>query len=110
MGLISVRMRFLKFSKHHTLMANQERSEEDLLAITEVQRLELADKAREVFEDQADILMAHLPMGGAEKVATKDDLANMKNEILGKMYQQTVITITAITGLVGVMLALSKWG
>ena len=75
-------MKFQEFFKRHTLMANEKRSGEGLMSVSDLQRLKLADKARVVFDDEADILMAHLPVGGADVLATKNDLTLAKGELM----------------------------
>ena len=81
------------------------------MVITDEMRLRLANKAREVFQEEGDVLMAHLPIGGIETLVSKQDLQSTKSElekdllkletrIVEKIGQQTLITIGAITGII----------
>ena len=107
-------MKFHKFFKRHTLIANQVIIKDNEMAITEVQRLELADKAREVFDEQADVFMAHLPMGGAGQVVTKEylnkELLQLRLEMRNSFNRQTYSLITANATVCVLILAIFKWG
>ncbi|MEY4632644.1 MAG: hypothetical protein RLZ18_16 [Actinomycetota bacterium] len=103
-------MKFQKFFKRHTLNANQVIIKDNEMAITDVQRLKLAERVRDVFMGEAELLMAHLPYGGAERVATKDDLLMTELRILSKMGQQTYSLLAANATICALMLAIFKWG
>jgi len=107
-------MKFRKFFKRHTLMANEKRSGEGLMSVSDLQRLKLADKARVVFDDEADILMAHLPMGGANQVVTKEylnkELLQLRLEIRDSFNRHTYSLITANATVCVLILAIFKWG
>lgn len=60
----------------------------------------------EVFEEEGDLLMAHLPNGGVGLVATKDDLEKAKLEIRSHVSHQTVIAIATTSGIVAVFLVM----
>jgi hypothetical protein len=100
-------MKFRKFFKRHTLVANKEIFKDNEMNITDVQRLKLAEKARVVFDEEADVFMAHLPVGGAEVLATKTDILILKGEIaatkaetLREISHQSVVVIVSMAGIV----------
>ena len=84
------------------------------MPVTDVQRSKLAEKARVVFDEEADILMAHLPMGGADQVVTKEylskELLQLRLEIRDSFNRHTYSLITANATVCVLILAVFKWG
>ena len=50
--------------------------------------------------DEAVTLMEHLPPGGYTELATKQDLENLKNELLEKISQETRTIVFALVAVV----------
>ena len=106
------------------------------MSVDEVSRIRLAKKAVEIFgEAEAMTLMKHLPIGGIANLATKDDLALTRAELRAdfgelradfaelradfgelradfaeRMNHQTITIIRTMTGIMGLIAAVMKWG
>jgi hypothetical protein len=80
------------------------------MSVDERQRHQLYTRAVEVLgQEEAEILMAYLPTGGAGSVATKEDLAVLKQELLAEIHRvarsQLLVFITVMTLLNGLLFA-----
>ena len=84
------------------------------MIITDGMRLKLAEKAREVFQEEGELLMEHLPVGGAAGVATKQDLMVTKQDLeltMSKaLHKQTWSLFGLFFAMNSVFIAISKWG
>lgn len=84
------------------------------MSVDERQRHQLYTRAVEVLgEEEAEILMAHLPHGGSASLATKDDIAvaidaaegRLRTEMHRLARSQLLTFITAMTLLNGLLFA-----
>lgn len=80
------------------------------MSVDERQRHQLYTRAVEVLgEEEAGILMAHLPTGGIGSVATKEDLALLEERLRAEIHRvarsQLLVFITVMTMLNGVLFA-----
>lgn len=84
------------------------------MRVSDSDRLKLAAKASEVFKEEASILMAHLPLGGIENLATKQELelgfAQIRLEMAKGFQRQTTTLLTIMVAVNSVMFAGLKWG
>jgi len=71
--------------------------------VYERSRHQLHERLREVLgPEEAGTLMAHLPAGGVDQVATKTDLQALKHELLAEIHRSirnltlTFVTIVAV--------------
>lgn len=91
------------------------------MIITDEMRLKLTERAREVFKEDGEILMAHLPVGGIDTLATKHDLhlvkvdlekelAQFEKRISDQFNKQTWSIIGLFFAINSLFLAVSKWG
>lgn len=76
------------------------------MIITDGMRLKLAEKAREVFDEEGDLLMQHLPVGGANNLATKNDLEKTKLEIMSHVSHESLVAVGAGSAVVAALLAI----
>jgi len=81
--------------------------------VTDVQRYKLVERARLVFKEEADILMAHLPVGGNNSVMKTDvfkvEMANLRTEIRDG-FSKLFFSIAGLNiAIFGLLLASIKW-
>jgi hypothetical protein len=73
----------------------------DEMTVDERARHQLFVRLEEVIgPDEATTLMEHLPPGGYTELATKQDLENLKNELLAKIGQGTRTIVFALVAVV----------
>jgi hypothetical protein len=74
------------------------------MAVDERSRHQLYQKLQEVLgPEEATTLMAHLPAGGASRVATKDDLEALKHELLTEIHRTARNLTLSLTTIVAVL-------
>ena len=85
-----------------------------MLIVTEQMRVNLANRANDIFKEDGQVLMAHLPVGGAAGVATKQDLMLTKQDLeltMSKaLHRQTWSLFGLFFAMNSVFLAISRWG
>jgi hypothetical protein len=85
------------------------------MSVDERSRHQLYRKLEQVLgSEEATTLMAHLPAGGAKRVATKDDLEGMKHDLLAEIHRtarnMTLSLTTVMAVLNGIVFTALKLG
>jgi hypothetical protein len=74
------------------------------MSVDERSRHQLYERLREVLgPEEATTLMAHLPQGGSNRVATKDDLAALESRLLAEIHRSTRSLTLSLTTIVAVL-------
>jgi hypothetical protein len=74
------------------------------MSVDERSRYQLFQRLQEVLgEEEAATLMEHLPAGGASRVATRDDLDALKNELLAEIHRSARTLTLSLTTIMAVL-------
>jgi len=74
------------------------------MPVDERSRLQLFQKLEEVLgPEEATTLMAHLPLGGAVRVATKEDLQALENRLLTEIHRTARNLTLSLTTIMAVL-------
>jgi hypothetical protein len=74
------------------------------MSVDERSRHQLYQRLKEVLgAEEATTLMEHLPPGGASKMATKDDLEALKQELLTEIHRTARALILSLTTIMAVL-------
>jgi hypothetical protein len=85
------------------------------MSVDERSRHQLYQRLQEVLgAEEAATLMEHLPPGGTSRMATKDDLEAVKNELLAEIHRtarnMTLSLTTIFSVLLGIVFTALKFG
>lgn len=74
------------------------------MSVDERSRHQLFQRLQEVLgAEEAATLMEHLPPGGAGRVATRDDLDSLKNELLAEIHRSARTLTLSLTTIMAVL-------